>query len=709
MYKKRRRHLAVTFALFKVAILATLLIFISCGMVLTVYGILAKGYDLKQLGKMPLPSTVYDCHGNEIGKIHGSKLKFIALKEVSSDFQKALIIREDVRFYEHKGIDPTGILRAFYRNVFKKKREGASTITMQLARNSFSELMSQKTLHRKLIEAQLARRIEKEYSKDQILEFYINRIFFGSGIYGIENASLSYFGKKAIDMNLSEAAMLAGIIRGPNRFSPFRNFKAANEQRKTVLGRMHQERVITRNEFQNAMLMGVKILPQNFNKKERVKSYAMDAIQRELNNALGESNTEDGGLKIHTSIDLLLQNKVEEILERSLQAIEKRPGYNHPTKAQYDSIKLKKTPDYIQGSVVIMDNKTGAVLAIVGGRDIKDSEFNRALNAKRPLGSIFKPFVYTAAFNQGLMPGSLISDGPIKKNEIEGAQTNWMPRNHDMKSYGLQTVNFGLYKSRNTMSARIGNIAGIDNIKALSEKVGIKISSSNPQIFLGNVTSDLQSITSAYTVFPNYGRRAPSFTIHSIDDINGKTFYKAAAQTYPAVSSGPITMTCMALEKVMSKHGTGSGSKALGYKKQVGGKTGTTDDSKDAWFLGFSSRVTCGVWVGLDKPKTILKDAYASNITLPIWTKIMQECEKFGYTAENMIPPIPMSEINLCRISGKRASKECIRSGSSYLEKIPYDSIPQDYCQIHSHIGLSKNRDKKPERLKVLKKLFQSN
>lgn len=678
-------------------------------MVLTVYGILAKGYDLKQLGKMPLPSTVYDCHGNEIGKIHGSKLQFIPLNEVSSNFQKALIIREDVRFYEHKGIDPTGILRAFYRNVFKKKREGASTITMQLARNSFSELMSQKTLHRKLIEAQLARRIEKEYSKDQILEFYVNRIFFGSGIYGIENASLSYFGKKAIDMNLSEAAMLAGIIRGPNRFSPFRNFKAANEQRKTVLGRMHQERVITRDEFQNAMLMGVKILPQNFNKKERVKSYAMDAIQRELNNALGESNAEDGGLKIHTSIDLLLQNKVEEILEHSLQAIEKRPGYRHPTKAQYNSIKPKKTPNYLQGAVVIMDNKTGAVLAVVGGRDIKDSEFNRAINAKRPLGSIFKPFVYTAAFNQGLMPGSLINDGPIKKNEIKESQKNWMPRNHDMKSNGLQTVNFGLYKSRNTMSARIGNIAGIDNIKKVSEKVGIKILNSTPQIFLGNITSDLQSITSAYTVFPNYGRRAPSFTIHSIDDISGRTFYKAAAQTYPAVSSGPITMTCMALEKVMSKHGTGAGAKALGYEKQVGGKTGTTDDSKDTWFLGFSSRVTCGVWVGLDKPKTILKDAYGSNIALPIWTKIMQECEKFGYTAGNMIPPIPMSEINLCRISGKRASKECILRGNSYLEKIPYDSIPQDYCQIHSHIRLSKNREKKPEKLKVLKKLFQSN
>ena len=709
MHKKRRRHLVVTFALFKTAILATLLTFISSGIVLTVYGILAKSYDLKQLGRMPLPSIVYDCRGNEIGKIHGSKLRFVPLNEVSNDFKKALIIREDVRFYEHKGIDPTGILRALYRNVFKNKREGASTITMQLARNSFSELMSQKTLHRKLIEAQLARRIENEYSKDQILEFYMNRIFFGSGIYGIENASLSYFGKRAMDMNLSEAAMLAGIIRGPNRFSPFRNFEDANEQRKTVLHRMHEEKIITRNEFQNAMLTGVQILPQNLNKKETVKSYAMDAIQRELNNALSESNTEDGGLEIHTSIDLRLQNTVEKILESGLQAVEKKPGYSHTTKTQYNSSKLKKAPDYLQGAVVIMDNKTGAVITIVGGRDINDSQFNRAINAKRPLGSIFKPFVYTAAFNQGLMPGSLIDDGPIKRNEIEDSEKNWMPRNHDMKSYGFQTASFGLYKSRNTMSARIGKIAGVHNVKMLSDKVGLKISNPNPQIFLGNVNSDLQSITSAYTIFPNYGRRAPSFTIRSIDDINGQTFYKAAAQTYPAISSGPITMTCMALEKVMSKNGSGSGAKSLGYKKQVGGKTGTTNDSKDTWFVGFSSRVTCGVWVGLDKPKTILKEAYGSNVALPIWTKIMQECEKFGYTAESMIPPIPMSQLKLCRISGKRASKECIRSGNSYLEKIPYDSIPKDYCQIHSHVRLSKNLEKKPERLKVLKKLFKSN
>ena len=256
------RRIAFILSFIKLSLFGSLFIIICGAIILTVYGLLAKGYDLNKLGQLPLSSIVYDRHGNEIGKIHGAKSKFVPLDQVSNNFLEALIAREDLRFYEHNGIDPAGVVRATYRNIFKNKREGASTITMQLARISFKDLMNQKTLHRKLIEFMLARRIEKEYTKDQILEFYINRIFFGSGIYGIEKASLSYFGKKAKDMSLSEGAMLAGIIRGPNRFSPFRNIEGANKERETVLRRMLDEGIITIDDYQNSMKNEVRVLKQ---------------------------------------------------------------------------------------------------------------------------------------------------------------------------------------------------------------------------------------------------------------------------------------------------------------------------------------------------------------------------------------------------------------------------------------------------------------
>ena len=703
------RRIAFILSIIKLSLLGSLFIIICGAIILTVYGLLAKGYDLNKLGQLPLSSIVYDRNGNEIGKIHGAKSRFVPLDQVSNNFLKALIAREDIRFYEHNGIDSVGVVRATYRNIFKNKREGASTITMQLARNSFNELMNQKTLHRKLIEIMLARRIEKEYTKDQILEFYINRIFFGSGIYGIEKASLSYFGKKAKDMSLSEGAMLAGIIRGPNRFSPFRNIEGANKERKTVLRRMLDEGIITIDDYQNSMNNEVRVLKQKKSYKEQVDSYPMDTIGKDLNNALSVSNAEDGGLKIYTSIDLRLQKAIENALEKGLQSVERKAGYIHQTREQYINKISKGSTGYLQGAVILMDNKTGGLLAIVGGRSMNDSKFNRAINAKRPLGSIFKPFVYNTAFEKGLMPGSLISDQAIEQGEIKHSNISWTPKNHDNRSYGFQSADFGLYKSRNTMSVRVGKIAGIENIKITAEKVGIKILDSNPQIFLGNIESDLRTITSAYTVFPNYGRRAPPFTILSIQNSTGETFYRSAAQTYQAVPTNASVMTCMALEKVMSKEGTGARARTLGYAKQAGGKTGTTNDSKDTWFIGFSSKVTCGIWVGFDQPKTIHTNAYGSNIALPIWTAIMKECEKLGYAGGQLVPPVPMAEFNLCRTTGKIASSECVQNQNHYLDKIPYDSKPRLQCLGHRHLILGKNPEKKQKGLKVLKRLFQPN
>ena len=654
---------------------------------------------------MPARSVVYDRNGEVIGKLHGSNRIVVPLRAVAPHFVEALLVREDGRFYDHKGIDPIGVLRAIYRNVAKQKSEGASTITMQLARNSFSELMEQKTLHRKLVEVMLARRIEKTYTKDQILEFYLNRIFFGSGIYGVELASRSYFGKPAKHMTLAESAMLAGIIRGPNRFSPFRHYKDAMSERDAVLARMLQEGVINKGEHARASSERVRVLPQPKLTRKREDSYALDAVRRDLERALSKSDVEDGGLAIYTSIDLRLQRDAQAALERGLSSVERRSGYSHPTRSAFSG---KGDPAYLQGAIVLLDNRDGGVLATVGGRDFKHSQFNRAISAKRPIGSAFKPFVYTAAFDAGTMPGTLIDDGPLRGGEIRGAGSGWRPANSDGRSLGAVPAALGLIKSRNTMSVRLGDRAGIARVKAIAARVGIEIGEdADPQLFLGNLDCDLETLTSAYTVFPNTGARVPAYIISHIADTRGEVFYRAAAQSYPAIPQGACALTADIMQHVLEPGGTGSRARALGFKKPAGGKTGTTDDFKDAWFVGFTDKVTCGVWAGLDQPKTIIPGAYGSNVALPVWTDVMVACERYGFRAGSLQPALRMTDVKLCRSSGMFAESGCRRAGTDYKATIPFELAPGSSCRHHGGHTASTVDGEPAERPRVLKRIFQ--
>ena len=680
--RKRQRWLL---AAIKLGTAAALVATIGLTLMLLVYSTLAKKYELTKLGRMPARSIVYDRNGEQIGLLHGSNRVAVPLSEIPQSFIDALLSREDARFYGHGGVDPIGVLRAVYRTVIKRKTEGASTITMQLARNSFDELMSQKTLHRKLVEVMLARRIEQAYTKEEILEFYMNRIFFGSGIYGIELASQSYFGKPAKKMSLSESAMLAGIIRGPNRFSPFRHYKAAVAERDTVLKSMLSRGIINRQQHALAKTETVVVLTQRPARPKRENSYALDAIRQDLQHALSESDAEDGGLKIYTSIDLRLQRYAEAAIERGLATIENQPSYQHSTRSDFQRKGAGSEPGYLQGAMVLLDNSTGGTLAIVGGRDIAHSQFNRATSARRQVGSAFKPFVYMAAFENGMMPGALIDDGPLRTGEIAGAQAHWKPKNADGKSLGMQGADFGLIKSRNTMAVRVGNRAGIQHVCRLAKHAGIAIpeNTENPQLFLGNLDCDLKSLTSAYTIFPNTGARVPAFTIRSIVNTRGETFYRAAAQSYPAAPAGACALTAEILQGVLAQDGSGYKARRLGYKKSAGGKTGTTNDFKDAWFIGFTDKVTCGVWAGLDRPKTIMPGAYGSNVALPIWTDIMLACERFGYPAGKLRPSIPMTNITLCRISGNVAGSGCQRAGMAYRASIPHELAPRQSCRGH--------------------------
>jgi penicillin-binding protein 1A len=407
--------------------------FLTGAVVLGVYSQLAKGYDLAELGEMPERTVVLDSKGQVMGRLHGEDRIVISLAEVSPWFIKALLAREDTRFYRHSGIDFIGVLRAMIRNLRDGRIvQGASTLTMQLARNSYPDL-DDRSFHRKLLEMMLARRIEKAIGKDQILEHYINRIFFGPGLWGIQRASQVYFGKHASQLTLSEAALIAGLIRSPSRFSPFRNFNGAIKERDDVLKRLVDVKAITKEEELGARYEEVILRGQPAFQNQG--GYALDIVKRDLDLILEDRELREGGLRVITTLDKELNDAAELFLDKRLREVEKLPGYAHPTKAGYDSgwdmvSAVLETP-YLQGATAVLNNDTGGVLALVGGRDYRQSKFNRATHGSRQIGSTVKPFVYAAGIEAGLMPGTLISDDPLNPGEIAAADATWNPGNSD--------------------------------------------------------------------------------------------------------------------------------------------------------------------------------------------------------------------------------------------------------------------------------------
>ena len=649
-----------------------------------VYSSLARKFDLTELGKMPERSEVYDARGGVLGRIHGENRTVVPLAEVSGNFIKPLLAREDNRFYQHSGVDYMGVLRALLRTLKDPGvRQGASTITMQLARNSFN-LTKEKSFHRKLLEIAITRRIEAQRTKDQILELYVNRIFFGSGIFGVQRASESYFGKPAKDLTLDEGAMLAAIIRGPNKFSPFRNYAEAKSGRDMVLDSMVREGVLSAEDAQKTKQANTKVRKEP---KAAQDTWALDAVRRELEKLLDEGEVEEGGLKIYTTIEPALQQAAEQSLSKHLAAVEKVPGYEHQKWALYENMTqrgLAVEPEYVQGAVVVLENNTGAVRAVVGGRDIRHSTFNRALLAKRQVGSTFKPLVYAAAVEHaGLLPGQLISDAEIQPGDIRTAEGEFSPKNSDDTFTGLQPAWWGLAKSRNTMAVRVGELAGLDQVKELADKAGMKfIEGRSPQIYLGNLGTTLESLTSAYSLFGNGGVRCRPFLIDRIENHAGELVFRSGVISYEVVNPGTAWLSTMMMQKVMEAGGTGSAVKGMGFKELAAGKTGTTDDYRDAWFAGFTTKLTCGVWVGLDDPERIIHRGYGSRLALPVWADVMMSGAGLGYLPGKEWPrPEAMQRVRVCTLSGQLAGPHC--GGSVITADLPVSHVPALACGIH--------------------------
>ena len=646
------------------------------------YGTWAQTFDMKNVGEMPERNTVYDVDGKIYSRLAGANRLKVSLSEVSPFFIAAVLAREDTRFYEHKGIDWRGILRALVRDITSgSAKEGASSITQQLARNSLP--LGGRTLSRKVLEAMVALRVERQFTKQQILELYVNRIYFGTGCYGVETASQLYFGKNASKLNLSEAALLAGLIRSPNRFSPLKNPEGAARQRNAVLDRMVALKKISLQQAEEAKSIKIVTHPKRISQIQ--ENYAMDAVQRDLNQLLTQDQIDNGGLSIYTTLDPTVQNSGQDALEKQLTKIEHQSNFHHPLKADYkppENGEGDSAMPYLEGAVVVIDNASGGIRALVGGRDYAQSKFNRALApANRQVGSAFKPFVYTVAFSHGLLPSTAISDGPIQPGEIDGAG-NWSPANSDGTYGGTMLCSYGLIHSRNTMSVRVGQFAGLDAVQRVANELGISQNVPHgPAIYIGSFETDLKDLTAAYSIFPNAGVRKQAYIIERIDNQQHKPIYLAAHIMKPALDPGAAWMTSRLMEEVLTQ-GTAASARSLGLKLPAAGKTGTTNDYKDAWFLGYTSTLTCGVWVGFDQPTTIIPRGYGAALALPVWVQVMNKAAQH-YPAEPLQPTMALQHTTVCSISNQLATTGCMAAGTAYDIDLPADKIPTAACQVH--------------------------
>ena len=689
-----------------VVILGLLLVYIS--MLAADLKAQAATFDLKQLEQMESASVILDRNEKIFGQIYVENRETIPYDQLPRDLINAVVAVEDAKFYRHRGYDVIGIMRAAVKNFAAGHvRQGASTITQQLARNSFS--LKDKTFRRKLLEIFLARRIEDTFGKQKIMELYLNRIYFGGGLYGAEAAARGYFAKPAREMTLAECATLAGLVKSPNRLSPWSDRNASREARNYALGRMRDLRFIDRQRCASAQGEELNISSRQ---NAQGQSYAVDYIRQQVIAAVGWDRAMNEGFRIHTTIDADLQSATEESLRKALDKAEQHADYEHQTYAQYaanfkkpkanSGVPNQPAPEYLQGAAIALDNQTGAILVLVGGRDFEHNQYDRALQAKRPVGTAMLPFVYAAAFEDGLYPGSVVEDSALDNRAVmiggtTGILGEWGPESEENRYEGAITARQALAKSKNGATVRAGMEAGLDAVLQVCRKAGIRSPLRPfPATFLGSSEITLAELALGYTVFPNGGWRpeAPHI-LERIEEKEGSVVWDARQQRGRQSVIKPETAyevhSCLvdALD-----FGTGKAARAqFGLRKfAAAGKTGTAYDFTDALFAGYDSAITCAIWAGFDKPQKIYRGAFGREIALPVWVDTMNASLE-RYPPKEIPQPSGLKRMEICSRSGLRATDKCydtvkngadtVRRRTTYVEIGTAAQLPTELCDVH--------------------------
>lgn len=604
----------------------------------------------------------------------------VTLQQIPQHLQDAVVVTEDVRFWRHPGVDPFGIIRAVFRNLRAGGvSEGASTLTQQLVKNYF--LTSERTYKRKIIEAFMAVILDARYSKEEILEAYLNDIYLGRNrsisILGVGEASRFYFGKPVAEINIAEAALLAGMIRSPNNISPFNDPELAMRRRNTVLQAMLKEKKITQEQFEKAR--SSKLPSKPFRRRSGLTSipFYVDRVIHELENDYGIEDVKGRGLRIYTAIDLNAQDNATRVLESSLSGLER------------GSRRLRNHEPELQGAIIHLDVPTGEIRALVGGRNYDRSQFNRALNSKRLVGSLFKPFIYLTAFEpslsgQNITPATQVSDTRfvLKRRWSE----DWSPRNYDNRYLGQTTVRTALEQSLNAASVRIGLACGIEPILKTARTLGIKEElDDNPSILLGAAGIPPMEMAEAYGTIARQGKRLPPRAIRFVTDDRGRTLRGAGeAEPVQVFPERDVYLLTHVMEGVVNS-GTAARARSMGFRKPAAGKTGTTNDKRDAWFIGFTPQTLALTWVGFDdNDPTGLS---GSDAAVPMWARYMIAVTA-GEPGSGFAPPQGISFTDVDKTSGGLASPYCPRN-VIVREAFKTGTEPSNVCPTHTGTAIT--------------------
>ena len=643
--------------LFRHKLLLALLLFTSACCGAMAGGIFAFMRDLPQIRSLEdfRPSAVtrvYSADRTLLSELYIEKRDPVPLHAIPDYLKKALVTTEDRQFYSHSGIDLKGIARAILRDILAGEFvEGASTITQQLTKTLF--LTPRKTVRRKIKEAILAFQLERRYTKDEILSLYLNQVYFGSGAYGVQAAAQRFFGKRIGDLDLAECALIAAMPKAPSRFSPLVNPVLAVERRNIVLKQMRRTGIITTADYRKAVEAPLDAVSGR--KTPRSAPYFVDYIKTFLESTVGSSGLYKGGLTVATTLDAQLQAAADSAVENGLAALTSRME------------KQGLDPAVPQGALVCIDARTGAILSMVGGRSYTESSYNRAADARRQPGSAFKPVVYACAVEKGMAQNRLLLDAPVLYKGALGGR-DWRPENFSRTYQGEMTIRKALALSKNIPAVRLIEMLGASAVVRFAHAMGIRSRlSPNLSLALGTSETTLLELTAAYAVFPNRGERAEPYCVQEVLDRSGRRVWGHRQRKTVVMSRAGAAIMVDLLQAVVTE---GTGKKAARLPHPVAGKTGTTNDCKDALFIGFSPDLAVGVWVGQDRFATLGHRETGAKAALPIWTEFMTRAlATRPYPYFDM--PDGVERVLIDPDSGKKASEKDAGAVSVLLRRDP--------------------------------------
>jgi penicillin-binding protein 1A len=646
------------------------------------------------------PARLYAADGRFIGEIGLERRSVVTLDQIPAHVVDAFVITEDKRFYQHRGVDYVRVFGAVLANIKAGGlSEGFSTITMQLARNIFPAQLPSRSragsaynnIVRKFREAKVARRIEGRFPKERILELYLNQISLGAGAYGVEAASQRYFGRPVSEITVAEGALLAALPKAPSRYNPRRFPDRAIQRRNTILELMRREGALSDPDASIA-----KAYPLRLNRSARGAGdpapYFVEWVRTELERRFGKQVYETG-LRVLTTLDLDMQGAAERAVERQLRAIEAGTWgpYEQLTYEAYlaraaagDAAGSGNNSPYLQASFIALDPRTGAVRALVGGRDFDDSKFNRAVQALRQPGSTFKPIVYSTAIRSGRSPAYFLDDEPIEVPQLDG--TVWAPVNYDLKFEGRVTLRRAMIHSRNLPAIRLAMEIGEGSIVEMAKNFGITTRvPPYPSIALGSADVYPLEMVAAYSTFANLGWRTAPNPILRVETLDGRKLYEAEPERIQVLSREEAWVMVDMLKDVI-KSGSGIRVRLEGFTHPAGGKTGTTNDYTDVWFIGFTADLVAGVWMGFDQPKEIMGNAQGGRLAAPAWAAFMREVYERKPTPPDWPRPPGVLAIPIDPATGLRAGLGCISdslrteyflAGTEPLQECPRSFIPR--------------------------------